>query len=67
MLEFNLVLMRACGDQNAGSGNRDTGGTRAPCEIKGGVPDSIVDGELGQESLELPKHLLVTISTRAIP
>jgi hypothetical protein len=67
MFKFDLVVSRACGDQDVSSRDRDTGGTRASCEIKGGTPNCIVDGEFRQQPFEIPKYLLITIATGAIP
>jgi hypothetical protein len=62
-----LVLSRAGGDQDVSSRDRDTGGTRASREIKGGTPNGIVDGEFRQQPFEIPKYLLITIASSAIP
>ena len=67
MFELNLVVSGACGDQDVSSRDRDTGGTRASCEIKGCAPNCIVDGEFRQQPFEISKYLLITIATRAIP
>lgn len=67
MFKPDLVVSRACGDQYVGSRDRDTGGTRASCELKGGTPNCIVDGEFRQQPFEIPKYLLITIATGAIP
>jgi hypothetical protein len=67
MFEFNLVVSGACGDQDVSSRDRDTGGTRASCEIIGGTPNCIVDGEFRQQPFEISKYLPITIATRAIP
>ena len=67
MFEFNVVVSRACGDQDVCSRDRDTGGTCASCEIKGGTPNCIVDGEFRQQPFEISKYLPITIATRAIP
>ena len=67
MFEFNVVVSRACGDQDVSSRDRDTGGTRASCEIKGGTPNCTIDGEFWQKPFEIPEYLLITIATSAIP
>ncbi|MGD0503874.1 MAG: hypothetical protein ABSD02_14120 [Steroidobacteraceae bacterium] len=67
MFKLDLVVSRACGDQDIRGGDRDTGRTRASCEIKGSVPNCIVDGEFRQEPFEIPKYFLVAIATCAIP
>jgi hypothetical protein len=67
MFKLDLVVSRACGDQDVSGRDRDTGGTRASCEIKGFVPNCIVDGEFRQKPFEIPKYLLITIATGAIP
>jgi len=67
VFKLDLVVSRACGDQDASSRDRDPGGPRAPCEIKAGTPNRLVDGEFRQQSFEIPQYLLVTIATRAIP
>ena len=67
MFKFDLVVSRACGDQDVSSRDRDTGGTRASCEIKGCTPNCIVDCEFRQQPFEIPKYLLITIATGAIP
>jgi hypothetical protein len=43
MFELDLVVSRACGDQDVDSRDRDTGGTRASCEIIGGTPNYNID------------------------
>jgi hypothetical protein len=67
MFELNLVVLRTCGNQDVSSRDRDTGGTRASCEIIGGTPNCIVDGEFRQQPFEISKYLPITIATRAIP
>jgi hypothetical protein len=67
MIKRDLVVSRACGDQDVSSRDRDTGGTRASCEIKGGTPNCIVDGQFRQQPFEIPKYPLITIATSAIP
>jgi hypothetical protein len=67
MLKVDSVVSRACGDQDVSSRDRDAGGTRASCEIKGCTPNCIVDGEFRQQPFEIPKHLLITIATGTIP
>jgi hypothetical protein len=67
MFELNLVVLRTCGNQDVSSRDRDTGGTRTSCEIAGGTPNRIVDGEFRQDPFEISNYLLVTIATRAIP
>jgi len=67
MFKLDLVVSRACGNQDVSSGDRDSGGTRASCEIKGSTPNRVVDAEFRQEPLEVPKYLLITIPTCAIP
>jgi len=67
MFKLDLVVSRACGDQDVSSRDRDTGGTRTSCEIKGGIPNCTVDGEFGQKPFEIPKNFLITIATSAIP
>jgi hypothetical protein len=67
MFKLDLVMSRACGDQNVSSRDRDTGGTGAPCEIKGLAPNRIVDGEFRQQPFEISKYLLITIASCAIP
>jgi hypothetical protein len=67
MFELDLVVSRACGDQDVSSRDRDTGGTRASCEIIGGTPNRIVNGEFRQQPFEISKYLSVTIATCAIP
>jgi len=67
MFKLDLVVSRACGDQDVGSRDRDTGGTRASCEITGDTPNGIVDGEFRQQPFEIPKYLPITIATGAIP
>jgi hypothetical protein len=61
------MVPRACRDQDISSRDTDTGGTRAPCEIIGGAPNCIVDGEFRQQPFEIPEYLLITIATGAIP
>jgi len=63
MFELDLVVSRACCDQDVSGRNRDTGGTRASCEIIGGTPNCIVDGEFRQQPFEIPKYLLIAIAT----
>jgi hypothetical protein len=67
MLEFDLVVSGACSDQDIRSRDRDTGGTRASCEIIGGTPNCIVDDEFRQQPFEISKYFPITIATRAIP
>ncbi len=67
MFELNLVVSGAGGDQDISSRDRDTGGTCASCEIIGGTPNCVVDGEFRQQPFEISKYLLITITTRAIP
>jgi hypothetical protein len=67
MFKLDLVVSRARGDQDVSSGDRDTGGARAPCKIKGGTPNCIVDGEFRQQAIEIPKYFLIAITTCAIP
>ena len=67
MFKFDLVVSRACGDQNVSSRDRDTGGTGASCEFKGVAPNCIVDGEFRQQPFEIPEYFLITISSCAIP
>ena len=67
MFKLDLVVSRACGDQDISSRDRDAGGTRASCEIKGGIPNCIVDGEFRQQSFEILKYFLVTIAACTIP
>lgn len=67
MFEFDLVVAGACGDQDVSSRDRDTGGTRASCEIISGTPNGIVDGEFRQEPFEISQYFPITIATRAIP
>ncbi|MGA2777671.1 MAG: hypothetical protein ABSF94_08940 [Steroidobacteraceae bacterium] len=67
MFKLDLVVSRARGDQDISGGDRDTGRTRASCEIEGGIPNCIVDGEFRQEPFKIPKHLLVTIAACATP
>ena len=67
MFKLDLVASRACGDQDVSSRDQDTGGTRATCEIKGGTPNCIVDGEFREQPFEILKNPLFTIATSAIP
>jgi hypothetical protein len=67
MFKFDLVMSRACGDQDVSSRDRDTGGTRASREIKGGTPNCIVDGEFRQQPFEIPEYPLITVASSAIP
>ncbi len=67
MFKLDLVVSRARGDQNVSGRDRDTGGTRAACEIKGVAPNCIVDGEFRQQPFEIPKYLLIAIATCAVP
>jgi hypothetical protein len=67
MFEFDLVVSRACGNQDVSSRDRDTGGTRASCEIIGGAPNSIIDGEFRQQPFEISKYLPITIAAGTIP
>lgn len=67
MFKLGLVVSRACGDQDVSSRDRDAGGTRASCEIKGGTPNCNVDGEFRQQPFEIPEYLLITIAAGAIP
>ncbi len=67
MFKLDLVVSRACSDQDVSGGDRDTGGTRASCEIKGSTPNCVVDGEFRQQPFEIPKYLPFTIATCAIP
>ncbi|HWX33017.1 MAG TPA: hypothetical protein VNZ53_37005 [Steroidobacteraceae bacterium] len=67
MFKLDFVVSRARGDQDVSSRDRDTGGTRASCEIKGGTPNCIVDGEFRQQPFEIPQYPLITIATSAIP
>jgi hypothetical protein len=67
MFKFDVVVSRACSDQDVGGGYRDTGRARASCEIKGSIPNRVVDVEFRQQPFEIPKYLPVTISPRAIP
>jgi hypothetical protein len=67
MFKLDLVVSRACGDQNVSNRDRDTGGTRASREIKGVAPNGFVDGEFRQQPFEIPKHPLIAIATCAIP
>jgi hypothetical protein len=67
MFELDLVVSRACGDQDVSSWDRATRGTRASCKVKGGTPNCIVDGEFRQQPFEIPQYLLITIATRTIP
>ena len=67
MFKLDLMVMRACSDQDVSGGDRDTGGTRAACQIKGGTPNGVVDGEFRQQPFEIPKYLLISIAACAIP
>ena len=67
MFELDLVVSRACGDQDVSGGHRDTVRPRASREIKGSTPNCVVDGEFRQQPFEIPKYLLITIAPRAIP
>jgi hypothetical protein len=67
MLELDLVVSSTCADQDISSRDRETGGTRPSCEIKGNIPDRVVDGEFRQQPFEISEYLLITIATRAIP
>jgi hypothetical protein len=67
MFKLDLMVMRACGDQDVSGGDRDAGGTRASCEIKGSTPNCVVDREFRQQAFEVPQYLLISIATCAIP
>jgi hypothetical protein len=67
MFKLDTVVSRACSDQNVGGGHRYTGRPRASCEIKGSIPNCVVDAEFRQQPFEIPEHLLITIAPRAIP
>jgi hypothetical protein len=67
MFKLDLVLSRARSDQDVSGGDRDTGGSRASCELKGSTPNCVVNGEFRQQPLEIPQYLLITIATCAIP
>jgi len=67
MFKLYLMVSRACRDQDISGGDRDTGRTRASREVKGGIPNDIVDGEFRQQPFEIPNYLLIAIATCAIP
>jgi hypothetical protein len=58
MFKLDLVVSRACGDQDVSSRDRDTGGTRASCEIKGGTSSPPSAGEPPLKSLQQFSNLL---------
>ena len=67
MLKLHLVASCAGGDQDVGSRDRDAGRTCASCKFERGGPNVIVDGEFGQQSLEIPQYFFFSIAARAIP
>lgn len=67
MFELDPVPARTRSNQDVGSRDRNAGGTRTARQIESGIPNSVVDGELRQESLEISKHLLITLAACAIP
>jgi hypothetical protein len=67
VFKFDLVLPGARSDQNVNRRNRDTGGTCASRESRGGTPDRIVNGEFRQQPLEILQYFFVSLATRAIP
>ena len=67
MFKLDLVVSRARGNQDISSRNRDAGGTGASREIKGGIPNCIVDVKFRQQSFEILEYFLITIAASTVP
>lgn len=67
MFYVNLMMSSAGSDQDVGCGNRESGGTRAACKLKGDTPDRRVNGKFRKQSFKLPEHFSLTIAARPIP
>lgn len=67
VLQFDVVMASARGDQDVGCGNRNAGRACSPRHIKRRIPNGLTDREFRQQPLEILQHLFFAIASRSIP
>ena len=66
-LYTRTVMERARGDQNIRGGNCDPLGARATRQIKGHLPNIIINLQFREGSLKVSKYGTLTLGPRAVP
>jgi hypothetical protein len=66
-LDTRTVMKRTCGDQYISGGNCYPLGARPTCQIKGYLPNIIINPQFWEGSLKISKYGTLTLGPRAVP